>query len=241
MARQRNPKRGKAFEIWKETGKPLKDIAKQLDCSASQIRKWKSQDKWERNSNVTNEERSVTEKSVTKKKRSGNPNPSNQFGERNTAALKHGIFSKYLPQETLEIINQMQDKTPADLLYDQIQIQYATIIRSQQIMYVSDKDEIIKVQTQEGFGKAGSDKYEFQFAWDRQATFISSMSRAMGTLGNLIRQFNSVAHDRDERRLQLQQMQLNIDKTKAEVEALTNKGGASVSVTIVDEWSDSNE
>ncbi|GAF14916.1 phage terminase small subunit [Bacillus sp. JCM 19046] len=60
MARQRDPRRDKAYEIWKETGKPLKDIAKELDCSASQIRKWKSQDKWESNSNVTNDKRSVT-------------------------------------------------------------------------------------------------------------------------------------------------------------------------------------
>lgn len=66
MARQRDPRRDEAFEIWKSTNgeKPLKDIAAELDCSPSQIRKWKSQDNWEGNSNVTNEKRSVTKESV---------------------------------------------------------------------------------------------------------------------------------------------------------------------------------
>lgn len=48
MARPRNPKRDEAMSIWlKYKGdKPLVDIAKQLEVSASTIRKWKSQDKW---------------------------------------------------------------------------------------------------------------------------------------------------------------------------------------------------
>lgn len=48
MARPRNPKRDEAMSIWlKSKGdKPLVDIAKHLEVSASTIRKWKSQDKW---------------------------------------------------------------------------------------------------------------------------------------------------------------------------------------------------
>lgn len=48
MARQRNPDRDKAMKIWLNSkgDKPLVDIAKQLEVSASTIRKWKSQDKW---------------------------------------------------------------------------------------------------------------------------------------------------------------------------------------------------
>lgn len=48
MARQRNPNRDKAMNIWLNSkgDKPLVDIAKQLKVSASTIRKWKSQDRW---------------------------------------------------------------------------------------------------------------------------------------------------------------------------------------------------
>ena len=49
MARQRSPDREKAFEIYKSSNgeKPLVEIAKELNLKPSQIRKWKSQDKWD--------------------------------------------------------------------------------------------------------------------------------------------------------------------------------------------------
>ncbi|PEO71162.1 terminase [Bacillus wiedmannii] len=64
MARQRSPDRDKAFEIYKasKAEKPLIDIAAELNLKPSQIRKWKSQDKWDEqmNGNVTIAKRSVT-------------------------------------------------------------------------------------------------------------------------------------------------------------------------------------
>lgn len=70
MARARSPNRDKAFGLYKESGgtKLLVDIAAELGVSDSQIRKWKSQDKWDKQmngnvtipiSNVTNIERQV--------------------------------------------------------------------------------------------------------------------------------------------------------------------------------------
>ncbi|OUA60361.1 terminase small subunit [Bacillus thuringiensis] len=64
MARQRSPDRDTAFEIYKASKgeKPLVDIAAELNLKPSQIRKWKSQDKWDEkmNGNVTIAKRSVT-------------------------------------------------------------------------------------------------------------------------------------------------------------------------------------
>ena len=65
MPRERSPNRDKAFEIYKLNNGEilLKDIATQLGVKDTQIRKWKSQDKWEEKlkgtlpknkSNVTN-------------------------------------------------------------------------------------------------------------------------------------------------------------------------------------------
>lgn len=52
MPRPRDPRREKAFLIWKESqgNKKLKDIAEELGVSPSTIRKWKSQDKWDKDS-----------------------------------------------------------------------------------------------------------------------------------------------------------------------------------------------
>lgn len=75
MARRRDPVRDEAKKLWLESDKklPLKDIADRLGKKPSQIRKWKSTDKWELkkerdvtkdekiNSNVTNQkERSLS-------------------------------------------------------------------------------------------------------------------------------------------------------------------------------------
>ncbi|MFB8545319.1 terminase small subunit [Enterococcus casseliflavus] len=49
MARQRNPNRDKAYKLWLQSKeRPLVDIAKELGERPSTIRKWKSQDNWER-------------------------------------------------------------------------------------------------------------------------------------------------------------------------------------------------
>lgn len=235
-------------EEYETTTITLKALAEKHGVKLGTIKSRKSREGWERDATSRKDATKVAtrKKGATKKKqtnRSGNPNPKNQFGERNKAALKHGLFSKYLPKETLEIINEMQDKTPADLLYDQIQLQYATIIRSQQIMWVQDREDMAKEKSQYGFGQSGADKYDIQFAWDRQATFISSQSRAMGTLSNLIKQFVNIAHEDDERLLKLEQMQLGIDKTKAEIEKLTNddSGKEPPTINIIDTWSNDDE
>lgn len=49
MARQRNPNRDKAYKLWLQSKeRSLVDIAKELGERPSTIRKWKSQDNWER-------------------------------------------------------------------------------------------------------------------------------------------------------------------------------------------------
>lgn len=78
MARERSPNRDKAKEIYLNAKGDIKlsDIATQLNVSDSQIRKWKSTDKWDlelngalpmSNSNVTNEK--GTKKQRKKKKK----------------------------------------------------------------------------------------------------------------------------------------------------------------------------
>nr|WP_236251300.1 hypothetical protein [Bacillus sp. NSP9.1] len=79
------------------------------------------------------------------------------------------------------------------------------------------------------------EEYEIQFAWDRHATFLYAQSRAMGELRSLIKQFDAMAHEEDERRLKMEQMQLNIEKTKVEVERLNdNENDSTFEIIIKD-------
>lgn len=222
-------------------GMKYKDIAEKYGVSINTVKSWKKRYGWNR------ERGAPSQKSVHTKKRGapkGNINAKGNSGgaapKGNQNAVKHGFFSKYLPEETLEIMESINERSPADLIYDQIQIQYAAIIRAQKIMFVQDKDEIIKEVKKEkemwGESSGGSEtEWEFQFAWDRHATFLNAQSRAMSTLMSLIKQFEAMAHEDDERRLKLEQMRLGIEKTKAEIKELTNDTNDSSRVVIIND------
>ncbi|MEL3959667.1 phage terminase small subunit [Caldifermentibacillus hisashii] len=216
---------------WETSNITLKDLAEKHGVKLGTLKSRKSHEKWSRD---------ATKKDAAKTKglqpkvgapkgnknavgNKGNPNPKNQFTERNTMALKHGLFSRYIPKETLEIMGMLDEKDPADLLWDQIMIQYAAIIRAQSIMFVTDKNEMIKELKKEKETENSSEiEYEFQFAWDRQANFLNAQSRAIAELRSSIKQFLELAHEQDERRLKLEKMQLNIEKTKAELDKLND-------------------
>jgi uncharacterized protein YjcR len=216
---------------WETSNITLKDLAEKHGVKLGTLKSRKSREKWSRD---------ATKKDATKTKglqpkvgapkgnknavgNKGNPNPKNKFTERNTMALKHGLFSRYIPKETLEIMGMLDEKDPADLLWDQIMIQYAAIIRAQSIMFVTDKNEMIKELKKEKETENSSEiEYEFQFAWDRQANFLNAQSRAIAELRSSIKQFLELAHEQDERRLKLEKMQLNIEKTKAELDKLND-------------------
>ncbi|WP_440671539.1 phage terminase small subunit [Bacillus subtilis] len=200
-------------------GMKYKDLAEKYGVSVNTIKSWKQRHGWERKKGAP------TEKSVHTKKAGAPPGNKNALGnnggapQRNQNAVTHGFFSKFLPEETLEIMEEIQERSPADMIWDQIQIQYAAIIRAQKIMFVSDKEEMIKELKKEKPGMFGDEReWEFQFAWDRHATFLNAQSRAMGELRGLIKQFDQLAHEADERRLKLEQMRLNIEKAKKDID-----------------------
>lgn len=215
MPRARSPKRDEAYKMWLDSGgkKKLKDIASDLGVSETQIRKWKNLDKW--NGNVTNQSKG----NVTKRKRGGQPGNHNATGPPgNKNAEKFGFFSKYLPEETVSIIQEMPTD-PLDILWDQIQISYAAIIRAQQIMYVKDQKDKTIEKVEEKDGNVIGEKWEVQQAWDKQANFLQAQARAMSDLRGSIRQYDDLLHKRwdlatDEQKARIEQMKANTDRLR---------------------------
>ena len=220
-------------EEWESSEITLKELAAKHGVSESTMRSRKNREKWSRNAtpkNATQRKDVATPKKQsspkqTKSRRSGNPNPSYRFPKHNQAAVKHGFYSKHIPAETLELMQELSEANPADLLWEQIQIQYAAIIRAQRIMFVDDKNDLTKELKREKHqsGEKGSsweEEYEIQFAWDKHAAFLNAQSRAMSELRSLLKQFCDIADNEDERLLRIEQMQLNIDKTRAEIDRI---------------------
>jgi uncharacterized protein YjcR len=215
-------------------GMKYKDIAEKYQVSLNTVKSWKKRYGWKRDRGAPKEKGVHTKKRGAPK---GNINAKGNKGgaapKGNSNAVTHGLFSKFLPEESLEIMNHMQKHSPADLIWDQILIQYAAIIRAQKIMYVENKDDITKVlKKKKDSDSAEEREWEYQFAWDKHASFLNAQSRAMGELRSLIKQFDEMAHIHDERRLKLELMRANIEKTKAEIK---QEGGDASKVVIVND------
>ena len=188
MARPRSPSRDKAKQLWLESGKSrlLKDIAEELHVSEEQFRKLKNQDKWDKVT-LPNANGNVTK---YKGAQPGNKNASGHGApKKNSNAEKHGLFRKYLPEETFSIIDEIKDKSPLDLIWDAMQIQYAAIIRSQQIMHVRDREDKTIEKVEEKSGNIIGESWEVQQAWDKQASFLKAQSTAITSLKNLVKDY----------------------------------------------------
>jgi len=234
VAPKRSPIEKKAFKLWCESGRPrsTKWIAEKLGISPEMVRKWKHYYKWE--------EREDPRRGAPR----GNKNAKGNKGgpgapPGNDRAVKHGLYRKYMPQdeEFLEIYDLAAEADPLDMLWHNITTQFAAIIRAQKIMFVKDRDEMIKELKKRKFDVVtrgrGKDKeiipvvteeeFEFQFAWDRYATYLKAQAAAISALNSSIKQFLAAAPENDERRMKLALMEAQIEKVKAEVESA--KGG----------------
>ena len=193
MPRPRSPNRDKALQLWLDSGRKrqLKDIAAKLQVSEEQIRKWKNQDKWDKvtlpnaKGNVTNHKGAPA----------GNQNAVGHGApKQNKNAEKYGFFSKYLPEETVSIIQEMPTD-PLDILWDQVQIAYAAIIRAQSIMYVRDQKDVTITKIGQKDGETVTEeRWEVQQAWDKQGNFLQAQARAQKTLEGLIKQYDELLH-----------------------------------------------
>jgi len=170
------------------------------------------------------------------KKRSGNPNPQNQFTKRNRAAMIHGLRSKFLFDEQVEIMEALQDFDVVDQLWLQIELSFSAIIRAQKIMWVEDPFDHLKETSGYSSGEGGSgETFKVIYAHERYESYIKAQTRAFAEHRNLVKQFMDLTTEDDERRLKLEQMQLNIDKTKAEITSLDKDRDKTVRVIIEDD------
>ena len=161
MARKRDPRRDEAKRIWLESNgeKQLKEIASELNISDSQIRKWKSIDKWsaELKGNVTKAKGNVTNQggapfgNQNAKGNKGNSRASPPVGNKN--ALKTGeyetIFYETLSDEEKDIYSNLNND-PSFVLSEEIRLlkirQFRMMKRIQQAEAGLNDEEIDRLQ-----------------------------------------------------------------------------------------------
>ncbi|WP_339080201.1 phage terminase small subunit [Clostridioides difficile] len=212
-------------------GMKQKEISAKYDISLNTLKSWIKRYNWA----------SEKKKGAPKNKRGapiGNKNATGPPGNKN--AEKFGFFSKYLPEETRELIQEISIKDKFDILWEQITIQYAAIIRAQKIMYVKGKEEMVKeLKKYESTENGEKIEYEFQFAWDRQASFLNAQSRAMSELRSLIKQYDEMIHK--DWNLATEEQKNRVEKLKCEVNNLSKDDIGDDELKISVDYGDRND
>ena len=214
MGRARDPNRDKAFEIYSENNGNIElvEIAERLGVSAGTVRGWKSKDKWEPKIKGTFQKKN-TERS--KNPRGAPKGSKNALGhgapKGNTNAIKHGLFAKYLPQEVYEIAQELSEKQPIDILWENITLTYANLLHAQRILYVQDVDDTTSVLI--ATTAKGGASYEIHTSWDKQGKALAAMARAQSELKSMIKTYDELTRSP----LVTEEQRLRIDNLKAQL------------------------
>jgi len=229
-----------AYEDYRK-GMKYKEIAEKYGVTLNTVKSWKTRYKWSKDPKKgmhTKTKKVCTQKGGQPGNRNAAGNSGGAAPPKNKNAEKHGFYSKWLPEETNEIMETVRGMDQADILYENILIQQTALVRSQQIMYVKDRDDITKelkkVKTAtsgiSGNNKSSELEYEFLFAHDKQASYLQAQSRAMQTLASMLKQYREITDPDDERLLRLELMEIDLERRRQEVDSYGEGGDA------VDDW-----
>ena len=234
MPKAKNAKADEALALYKQ-GHKLVEIAKQLDLPEGTVRRWKCTYKWDgdNKANVRNGMKASARNKGGAPK--GNKNAVGNRGGRapkgNQNARRWGLLSRYIPQETMDILGITSETPPLDLLWDQIQIAYAAIIRAQQINFVKDKDDMTTTKIKEGYSDTGTtEEWEVQQAWDKQASFMKAQARAQSELRSMIKQYDEMLHRDWDTATEEQKLRLQVLRSK-----LSDGAGQEAPVIVIND------
>lgn len=210
-------------------GMKYKDIADKYGVSLNTVKSWKKRYNWDRKGCTQKKKKGAHKNAIAQL---GNKNATGPPGNKN--AEKYGFFSKYLPEETLDIVQAVEQANPLDLLWHQIQIAYAAIIRAQRIAFVENEYDKTIEQVEVKKGNIVGAKWEVQQAWDKQNNFLKAQARAQGELRSLIKQYDEMLHRDWDMATEEQKSRVEYikSKTAAVNKALTEEGAIGGNITV---------
>lgn len=190
------------------SGMKIKEISEKHNLSVNTLKSWIKRYRW------AEEKRGAPEK-----KRGAPRNNTNAAGagapKGNTNAVKHGLFSRCMPDdESRQIFEEVDSLSQLDLLWGNIKLLQTAILRSQKIMYVKDNHDKTVEKVEQKDGNVIGESWEVQQAWDKQGNFLKSLSRAQAELRNLIKQYDEMLHKNWEAASEEQQNRIALVKAQ---------------------------
>lgn len=210
MPRPRNPNRDAAFEIYKDHNGRItsKEIAELLNEKIGNINNWRVQDKWSKRLGKIGAPY-------------GNTNAIGNAGggapKGNYNRFTYGKYTDRIPFAIKNIMQELDIEDPLEKLWRSICLKEAQIIHMQDIMYVKDRDDHTKDIKKLTKGKQQGIEYEIQFAWDKEASMMNTLSKSMNTLAKMIKQYDEMLHANwdtatEEQKLRVEKLRIDIKK-----------------------------
>jgi len=115
-------------------------------------------------------------------------------------ALKHGLYSRFIPDDDEDAQAFMEDietKSPLDILWEGIKQLSFNIARSARIAWVKDRNDLtehLKRQKEtSGLHSDGWEKeYEIQFAWDKNNSYLKTLASIEKALDSKIMRYEEL-------------------------------------------------
>ncbi|MEG1972558.1 MAG: phage terminase small subunit [Oscillospiraceae bacterium] len=190
-----NEKHEQAYEDY-IAGMKYQAIADKYGVTINTVKSWKQRNQWARKGVHTKEKVCTQKKGAPYGNQNALGNPGGSAPAKNHNAFTHGLYAKYLPAETLELVESIELKSPIELLWESICIKYAAIIRAQPVMFVKDDEDHTIIKSGESVSNSGgSEHWAVKSAADKQAAFLNAQSKAMTTLNNMIKQYEDMKPD----------------------------------------------
>lgn len=198
----------KAFCIYLNSGGAItkKEIAQRLGITPRTVSNWSKEGDWDSMLNVlTNDD---TDKPCD---------------------LKASSVIGLLPKQTAHIMSVIDGSSAVDILWQNILLQYAAIIRAQQLMFV-DNDEILSLEKRHiNDGASYANEWENITPWARYKDFLESQSKAMNVLCNMLNKFE----DYKRKGLVNRELVAKIDLIKHKTGAMTREDTNLTVVTCI--------
>lgn len=195
----------------------LKELAAKHGVSVNTVRSRKAREEWVKYEHPDPTVRPVLTEPVIEPEVVTRVQDLRKQGDIVARPRKDSPWLQFLPDEMLDIMKTMESIDPLDVLYDQIRIQWAIILRAQEIMFVHDQTDIDKFKTTSSME---SDSWEVHTSWDKHGKFMSQLSTAQKELRGLIKEFMTLAPVEDERRIRIRNLEANTEFTKERTKLL---------------------
>ena len=133
-----------------------------------------------------------------------------------------------------EIAQELSDKQPIEILWENITLTYANLLHAQRVLHVQDVDDTTSLLIA-STAKGGA-SYEIHTAWDKQGKALAAIARAQAELKSMIKTYDELTRSSlvtEEQRQRIELLKIKIESNQGSksdtslMEALLNavKGG----------------